>query len=257
MGEMGLEWEKISKTIRGNMVVHPFSFRLPPGRVLALAGGNGAGKSTILRMTVGLLRPTSGVIRVNGIETGRRTRAYVEQIGYMPDDFSFSPGLTAWETIAFFAGLKGLDQKRARDVLEIVGLGAERDKRVGHFSKGMQQRLLFAQAILAEPPILVLDEPTNGLDPYWVDTLAELLVGVKKSGRSVVFSTHQLDVAEQVADEVIFLNRGRVISSGAVESFRTRYGAGGLAAAFAELIRKEPGTRVASEGRGQRRDGSG
>lgn len=239
MSEICLEMENVGKVIRGKTIVHPFSFRLPAGRVLALCGGNGAGKSTILRMIVGISRPTSGTIRVNGIEWGRERRAYAEQIGYMPDDFSFSPGLSAWETILFYAGLRGLGKERAAEVLEVVGLGEERDKLVGRFSKGMQQRLLFAQAILSEPSLLVLDEPTNGLDPYWIDTLSALLLKVKDAGRSVVFSTHLLDVAEEVADEVIFLNQGRVISSGTVEHYRAKYGARGLAGAFADFLRNE------------------
>lgn len=237
MSSLCLELNQVSKVVGNKTIVEPLSLSLNSGRVLALCGGNGAGKSTILKMVVGISRPSTGTIRVLGLEWESQRERYAKQIGFMPDDFQFSGGLNAWDTICFYAGLRGVGKQRAADVLEIVGLTEARDKLVSRFSKGMRQRLLFAQALLAEPALLVLDEPTNGLDPYWMESLADLLVQLKAAGQSVLFSTHQLDVAEEVADEVIFLNQGNVISQGSVQSFQEQYGTDGLKAAFSRSLK--------------------
>lgn len=232
-----LELCEVSKIIGGKTIVEPLSLTLEAGSVLALCGGNGAGKSTILKMIVGIGRPTAGTIRVKGLDWKRQREAYAQQIGFMPDDFQFAGGLTAWDTIRFYADLRGVGERRAAEVLAIVGLADDRHKLVARFSKGMRQRLLFAQAQLAEPALLVLDEPTNGLDPYWMESLVELLAQRKAAGQSVIFSTHQLDVAEAVADQVVFLNRGKVISRGSVRSFQEQHGTAGLAAAFSASLK--------------------
>ncbi|WP_274518873.1 ABC transporter ATP-binding protein [Tumebacillus flagellatus] len=217
----------------GREIVEPLSLSLPPGRVMALCGGNGAGKSTLIKMVVGVSRPTTGAIRVQGLEWRRNRMEYARRIGFMPDDFQFAAGVSAWETLCFYGGLRGVGKQRVAEVVEIVGLTEACGKQVSDFSKGMRQRLLFAQALLARPALLVLDEPTNGLDPYWMESLAELLVQLKAEGQTVLFSTHQLDVAEAVADEVVFLNRGRVISQGSVPSFPD-----GLSAAFQTSLQR-------------------
>ncbi|MCX7570099.1 ABC transporter ATP-binding protein [Tumebacillus sp. DT12] len=238
MGNACLEVNHVSKKAGGKTLVEPLSFTLDTGRVLALCGGNGAGKSTILKMVVGISRPTTGTILVQGLDAHSQRAAYAKQIGYMPDDFQFSGGLNAWDTIRFYAGLRGVGEQRAADVLELVGLTEAKGKTVFRFSKGMRQRLLLAQALLAQPALLVLDEPTNGLDPYWMESLSDLLTRLKAAGHSVLFSTHQLDVAEAVADEAIFLNQGRVIQHGSVESFKQQYGAAGLNAAFRASLKR-------------------
>lgn len=231
-----LELRNVSKSIKKQTVVYPLHLQLDAGQVLALCGGNGAGKSTILRMIVGITQPTNGTIHVCGLEWKRDRKAFAEQIGYMPDDFQFAGKLTAKETITFYASLRHIPPKRAAEVLELVGLNEVRDKSVSTFSKGMRQRLLFAQAILANPKLLVLDEPTNGLDPYWMQEFVDLIGLVKRSGQTVIFSTHQLQIAESVADRAVFLNIGKVLGDAAVEHYRDKFGASGLHGAFTELI---------------------
>ncbi|MCM3747980.1 heme ABC exporter ATP-binding protein CcmA [Paenibacillus pasadenensis] len=226
--------EGVGKSIKGQHLVRDISLTMNSGSVLALCGGNGAGKSTLLRIVMGILQPTSGTVQVDGLSWKQNRKAYADKLGYMPDDYSFAKGLTAWETLHFWASLRGLPRSRTEEALEEVGLADVRDKKVTAFSKGMRQRLLFAQAMLARPPLLVLDEPTNGLDPYWMDEFVVLVNKLRRDGHSVIYSTHQLPVAEASADYVVFMQQGAAARQGTVAELLERYGPGGLHAAFAE-----------------------
>ncbi|EJL32747.1 ABC transporter ATP-binding protein [Brevibacillus sp. BC25] len=236
MNMLGLTIDQVAKEINGKTIVHPFSMNIAPGQVVALCGGNGAGKSTILRMLVGILPPSSGTIQLNGLNWNDNRVEYLQEIGYMPDHFTFSAGLTAKETLEFYASLRNRTAEEADRLLKMVGLHEVRNKRVSQFSKGMQQRLLFAQAILAKPALVVLDEPTNGLDPYWMDAFVDLVREVKLAGQSVLFTTHQLQVADAVADRAIFLMNGKIVRDGSIQEYQQQYGAIGLYGAFSELV---------------------
>lgn len=214
-----VELNHVSKKVRKAELVAPFSYTLEKGKILALCGGNGAGKSTLIRMITGLIKPTTGTVTIDNLTIKQNKRAYHEKFGYMPDDFQFQPSLTAKETISFYARLKNISEERTLEVIEAVGLTEHLQKKVGKFSKGMRQRLLLAQALLAEPQILILDEPTNGLDPYWMNQFVVIMKQARACGQTIIFSTHELHIAEQLADEVIFLNEGKVIRQGAIESF--------------------------------------
>ncbi|MDF2936020.1 MAG: yxlF 1 [Paenibacillaceae bacterium] len=231
---MILELDGVKKDIRSRTVVQPVDYRLPAGQVLALCGGNGAGKSTILRIVAGISEPTSGTVRLGGRTWKEDRKGCSSILGYMPDDFQFGQALTAGETLEFYAALRGKAAlKRVDAVLEEVGLTSVRNGKVASFSKGMRQRLLFGQALLGEPELLVLDEPTNGLDPYWLQAFAELINRRKEQGQSVIFSTHQLEAAEWTADHVMFIHEGMVSMAGPMEEFRSRFGGNGLSQAFA------------------------
>jgi ABC-type multidrug transport system ATPase subunit len=183
------------------------------------------------------MQPSLGAIQVNGFAWNKDRKSYANQIGYMPDDYQFTPGLTAFEALSFWAALRGVSKQRIDDTLIMVGLENKKNNKVQTFSKGMRQRLLFAQAILARPPLLILDEPTNGLDPYWMNEFVQLILEVRKEGHAVIFSTHQLPVAEEVADHVVFLDQGRNCGEGSMEHFRTKYGSHPLHAAFHEVLK--------------------
>lgn len=232
----GLKIQQATKKIAGKVIVQPFDLQIQPGEVVALCGGNGAGKSTILRMIVGILSPTSGMISLNDKTYTNHRVDYLQQIGYMPDHFNFAAGLSASETIRFYAALRGKSSEVADKALQAVGLADAKNKRVTQFSKGMQQRLLFAQAILAQPALVVLDEPTNGLDPYWMDAFVDLVLELKQAGQSVLFSTHQLQVADAVADRAIFLMNGHVVRDSSIQEYQMEYGAHGLYGAFSDLF---------------------
>ncbi|SDW74082.1 heme ABC exporter ATP-binding protein CcmA [Paenibacillus sp. PDC88] len=222
--------KQLNKLIKKKCIVEELSFTLAAGEVLALCGGNGAGKSTVLRMLTGISEPTSGEISVNKRSRSTDRMKYAEQLGYMPDDYSFQQGLTANESLKFWASIRRLPQTRVQEVLAIVGLEDQKEQKVSTFSKGMSQRLLFAQAILSKPRLLIMDEPTNGLDPYWMKELVSILVEMKQHGQTVIFSTHQLDIAEEAADKVIFLNNGKNVGEGTVSMFKQKHGS--LSAAF-------------------------
>lgn len=233
--KIAVEIDHLSKAVRKKTLLKPLSFKLEQGKILTICGGNGAGKSTLIRLIVGLLRPTTGQVVINGLTKTKHKAKFLEQFGYMPDDFLFHPELTAEETIQFYAELKKVDQTRYKTVLEAVGLLDNRKEKVGHFSKGMNQRLLLAQALLTNPPVLILDEPTNGLDPYWIKQFCLLMLKAKHSGQTVILSTHDLYVAEQIADEVIFLNQGDVLSRGPIGQYRKE----GLYQTFQQLFFKQ------------------
>jgi len=222
----------VSKTIRKQILVEEISFQIPRGSVLALCGGNGAGKSTVLRMIAGILQPSLGEISVNGLYWNKSRKQFSQQIGYMPDDYQFNQGLTAEEALTFWAALRGIPKRKARvsEVLALVGLEDKGKRLVNTFSKGMRQRILFGQALLAKPPLLIMDEPTNGLDPFWMNEFVYLLQGIREEGHTVVFSTHQLEVADKIADQIVFLSHGKNVGSGPTEDIRTEFGS--LYAAF-------------------------
>ncbi|RXZ80623.1 ABC transporter ATP-binding protein [Paenibacillaceae bacterium] len=210
MHEQLVQLTEVHKKIKNQTIVEALNLQVGQGQVVALCGENGAGKSTILRMLAGISQPTGGSIAIRGFHWKEQRKHYADQIGYMPDDYHFSAGLSASETMTFWAKLKGLSKKRAEEVLADVGLDHTGRKPVSSFSKGMRQRMLFGQALLARPPLLLLDEPTNGLDPYWMDSFVQLVRKSADDGQTVIFSTHQLHVAGRAADRILFL-RGGVI----------------------------------------------
>lgn len=230
-----LTLQDVRKTIKRRTIVDGVNMTVKRGNVLALCGGNGAGKSTILRMIVGVLKPSGGSICVNGYRWADDRKAYSAQLGYMPDDYLFGQGLTAGETLSFWASLRKVSKRRTEETLAAVGLADVRNEQVRSFSKGMRQRLLFAQALLAEPPLLVMDEPTNGLDPFWMHSFVQLVQQLKSQGQAVVFSTHQLQIAEAVADDVVFLDRGRIVCEGKTAELKQSHGPAGLQAVFNRL----------------------
>jgi ABC-type multidrug transport system ATPase subunit len=226
----------VNKTIGKQAIIQGVSLAAAKGSVIALCGGNGAGKSTLLRMIAGISQPTSGTIQVAGQSWKGNRKRYAEHIGYMPDDYLFSQGLSAEETLSFWASLRRVGKEVVQQKLELVGLSEVRRKPVTAFSKGMRQRLLFAQALLGNPALLVMDEPTNGLDPYWMDSFVQLIRTVKDADHTVIFSTHQMQVADAVADEVIFLKEGRIVQCGPIASYRENGGSLGLYRAFHSLF---------------------
>lgn len=228
-----LEADHVGKSIGRTTLLEPCSLRVHSGEIVALCGGNGAGKSTLIRMIAGISMPSQGTVRVRGTSWSDNQLRYAESIGYMPDDFQFGAALTAGETIRFYASLRGVSSAAAFELLELVGLQEVRKRKVSTFSKGMRQRLLFAQAMLAKPPLLLLDEPTNGLDPYWMEAFGRLIQAAAVAGQAIVFSTHQLNIAERYAHRALFMDAGVVRHEGSVQELAERYqDRGGLYGAF-------------------------
>jgi ABC-2 type transport system ATP-binding protein len=190
------------------------------GEVFGLLGPNGSGKSTTIKLLVGLLHATSGEARVLGAHP--RDVASKARLGFLPEESPFHPHLTAEETLRFHASLFSIPGRVARQrtdaLLGRVGLGRERGRRVGEFSKGMLRRLGMALALLNEPELVILDEPTSGLDPLGTRDFKDLLGELRREGRTVLLSSHLLADAEEVCDRVAILHRGRLAAVGKVST---------------------------------------
>ena len=207
----GIEAQAVTKDFGSTRAVDGVSFELEPGRVVGLLGPNGSGKSTTLRMLLGLVTPTSGRMLVGG-QTFANLPAPARTAGAVLDQRSFHPGRTARDHLRVLATEGSLPLTRVKDVLELVGLTEVADHRAGTFSLGMGQRLALAAALLGDPAVLVLDEPANGLDPAGIRWLRGLLRELASEGRMVVVSSHLLAEVEQTVDEVLILNRGRLLA---------------------------------------------
>lgn len=203
-----LEVRQLTKIYNEQNKVENISFSVQEGQCLALCGGNGAGKSTIIKMLIGQLPPTKGNIYVNGQPIQNNDKQW---FSFMPDHLQFPPLLTGYEVLSLFGQWQGATDERVKQCLDVVGLKNDRHKQVRMYSKGMQQRLAFAQALLADAPLLILDEPTNGLDPYWVWEFKRLIRLEKEKGKAIIFSTHMLSMVEEIADTVAFIHQGQML----------------------------------------------
>jgi ABC-2 type transport system ATP-binding protein len=194
---------------------------VPPG-VTGLVGANGAGKTTLISLLLGLLRPTSGDLTVLGLDPGQQGPALRAQIGYGPERNVLPDDLRAYEFVRHLAEVKGLPRDEARsrasDSLYLVGLGEERFRALGTMSTGQRQRVKLAQAIAADPRLIVLDEPTDGLDPVQRDEMLNIIKQVHRDfGIDVVLSSHVLEEVERVCDHVVALDEGRLVAQGSMD----------------------------------------
>ncbi len=190
--------------------VEDLSFEVRPGRVTGFLGPNGAGKTTTLRMLLGLVAPTSGTATVGGLRYDQLERpAHV--VGAALEAASFHPGRTARDHLRVYAPQVGVPDSRADEVLALVGLSEVAKRRVGGFSLGMRQRLALATTLLGDPPVLLLDEPANGLDPEGIAWLRGFLRALAREGRTVLVSSHVLSEVEQTVDDVVIIARGRLV----------------------------------------------
>jgi Cu-processing system ATP-binding protein len=199
--------------------VRDVSFSLAPGAV-ALVGHNGAGKTTLMKMMLGLIRPTQGAVAVLGENPALGQFAARRRLGYLPENVSFNAALTGRETLAFYARLKGEPVRQSLELLDKVGLGAAASRRVGTYSKGMRQRLGLAQALIGEPAVLLLDEPTTGLDPALRLSFYDIVRELAARGATVLLSSHALSELEERAERVIIMDRGRMVADGSVDDLR-------------------------------------
>ena len=211
----------IAKLYGRHVAVDGVDLGLCSGESVALVGHNGAGKSTLIKLMLGLIRPTRGTVRVLGEDpaAGRAARSRRE-IGYLPENVAFQPSLTGAEILAFYARLKHQPVSRNAELLERVGIAHAADRRVGTYSKGMRQRLGLAQALLGQPRLLLLDEPTTGLDPDLRRGFYDIMRMLRESGATVLLSSHALAELEAHVDRVIVLHRGRKVADGTIRELR-------------------------------------
>lgn len=215
---MELVIDRITKQYKNKIAVDQLSLRLTNG-VYGLLGANGAGKTTLMRMICGILRPTSGEVTFNGMDVSEEQ--YREVLGYLPQDFGYYPEFSAQDFMYYMASLKGMTKTQARvktkELLETVSLSGVARKKIKTFSGGMKQRLGIAQALLNNPKILVLDEPTAGLDPKERVRFRNLISELGKD-RIVLLSTHIVSDVEHIAGTIVVMRDGRLIHSGSLEN---------------------------------------
>ncbi len=212
----------LTKTYGNFVAVDHLSMNVKKGEFMGLLGPNGAGKSTTLKALTGLIKPTSGEIFVNGIDSVKNHREALARVGCVIETPEFYPSLTPAESMEYAGRIFGLDEReiaiRARDVLEEVKMWEWRNKPIGEFSKGMRQRVALAQSLLPNPEIIVLDEPTSGLDPRGMIEIRQTLNQLKKRDRTLLISTHILKEVSEMCGSVTMISKGKVIASGDVDS---------------------------------------
>jgi sodium transport system ATP-binding protein len=234
-----IEVSKLHKRFGKVIAVDEVSFRIDRGEIVGLLGPNGAGKTTTMRVISGLVRATSGSVRVNGVDVTERPQAVQRQLGVMPDGGGLYKRLTARENIAYFGQLQGLPPEllaeRIDQLSELLGMQQIIDRRVEGFSHGERTKVALARAIVHRPGYVLLDEPTNGLDVLTTRAVRKLLLNLKSEGRAVVLSSHLMHEVSQVCDRVIVVSGGRVVADGSLDQLRQLSGCEDLENAFVQL----------------------
>lgn len=213
-----LEVQGLARRYGSVVALDGLSFAVPAGQVVGFLGPNGAGKTTTMRAIFGLTDLDAGRVRWNGADVGPEQR---RRFGYMPEERGLYPTMQVGEQLSYLGRLHGLGAAAAaaatRQWLERLGVAERADSRVEALSHGNQQRVQLAAALVHDPELLVLDEPLAGLDPAGIDAMAQVLAGQAKAGRAVLFSSHQLDLVEDLCDQVVIIDHGRVVAAGPVD----------------------------------------
>src|SRR4051794_16007895 len=211
-----VELHDLSKSFGDVLAVDSLSFCANPGEVTCFLGPNGAGKTTTLRMLLGLVEPTSGTATIGGTSYGDLANP-PDVVGAALEASSFHPGRSGRDHLRVYCTVAGYPDARADEVLEGVGLGDAARRPVHAYSLGMRQRLGLATALLGDPPVLVLDEPANGLDPAGIAWLRRFLRGLASEGRTMLISSHALSEVQQIADRVVIVDHGRLVHEGLLD----------------------------------------
>jgi ABC-2 type transport system ATP-binding protein len=218
-----VELEHVTKTFGTHTAVDDLSLTVPTGTVYGFIGPNGSGKTTTLRMIVRILHADRGLIRVLGNES---LRADNDRVGYLPEERGLYKQMKVRDVLRFYADLKGCRDSRAAIAtwLERLGLADWADKRVDALSKGMAQKVQFIATVVSRPELVLLDEPFSGLDPLNAEALRDAVLSLKRDGSTVIFSTHDMAVAEKMCDFIFMIYRGRKVLDGTLESIQDAYG---------------------------------
>lgn len=219
---MGIQIRNLTKKYGTQLALDAVSFSIQKGEVVGLLGPNGAGKSTLMKSITGAILPTSGEIDIDGFSVIQQPIETKNKIGFLPENNPLYYEMYVKEYLQFVANIRNENSQRIEEVTEKVGLNPEKHKKIGQLSKGFKQRVGLAQAILSNPEILILDEPTNGLDPNQIIEIREVIREIGKS-KTVILSTHIMQEVEALCSRVILLNKGKVISDSPIEEFKGQY----------------------------------
>ena len=259
--KLSVETEDLTRVFGDFVAVDRVSLSVPRGEIFGFLGANGAGKTTVIRMLCGLLRPSSGRATVAGLDVYREAEAIKQHIGYMSQRFSLYADLTVTENIAFYGGIYGLGRKQVQQRRESILAGSEleayADSLTGDLPLGFKQRLALGCAMLHAPSILFLDEPTSGVDARARRAFWDLIYGTAAQGTTVFVTTHFMDEAEY-CHRVCIMDSGRVIALGSPAELRRQYGAGRMQEVFVAVLKQETGDGITKgakkdEGREERR----
>ena len=230
-----VEMEEVTKTFGATVAVDGLSLEVPTGSVYGFIGPNGSGKTTTLQMIMRILHPDTGRIKVFG-DDATAAEAASDRVGYLPEERGLYRKMKVSEILRFYAALKGV-RNCQQDIdrwLERLDLAGYKNKRVESLSKGMSQKLQFIATVLHKPELIILDEPFSGLDPVNQETIKDAVLEMKRTGATVIFSTHDMDVAERMCDVIFMIFKGRKVLDGTLESIQSRYGADTLRVRLSE-----------------------
>ncbi|MCM3618506.1 ABC transporter ATP-binding protein [Sutcliffiella horikoshii] len=205
--------ENVTKIIEKKVIIDNISFTLHEGEIVALVGPNGAGKTTLLGSITNILKINSGTIIINGIDMKKNPDKALEHISFMQDNSTLYPHISGYQHLKFVAKLKGKNPHHLDSIIKKLKIQKYINDKVSSYSLGMKQHLLFAIALIAEPKLLIMDEPLNGLDPTGSLLVRELILDLKSKGTTILFSSHLLDEIDKISDRLIFIKDGKVVAT--------------------------------------------
>jgi len=246
-----LELQKLTKRYRGVSVVNDVSFSVNSAEVTGYLGPNGSGKSTTVKMLTGLVEPTSGLILFDGADVRRDFIGFKQRVGYVPEEATIYPSLSAMEYLQLMGRLRGLSEtdisRRATDLLQLFGLHARRHSPLASYSKGMRQRVLISAALLHDPQILILDEPLSGLDVSSALLFKHLLTELADRDKIILYISHVLEVVEKLAAKVIIIYKGKIMAEDSVGRLRELMQLPSLEEIFTQLVQHEDVEAIAKD----------
>lgn len=252
-----IDIKNLTKTYNHIAAVNNISFQVNKGEIFGFLGPNGAGKTTTIKAMLDLIHPDAGTITINGFNVQIQGKGAKKLIGYMPEKVAFYDNLTALQNMSFYAEIKHASKQECIQLIDELGLGDTGKKRVGKFSKGMVQRLGMARAILGNPPILILDEPSGGLDPRGVVLIRDKIIEMKNKGTTIFVSSHILSEIQEICDRVGIINKGVLVAQDSVEGLSKKLNlkpqmsitVDKLSSSIEDAVKKLPGVaRVESKG---------
>jgi ABC-2 type transport system ATP-binding protein len=219
-----VDLDRISKSYSNKVAVRELSLRIEPGTMFGLLGPNGAGKTSTIRMMVGMTLPDSGTVRLFD-EPFRRD--HLRRVGYLPEERGLYKRMKVIDQLVFMGQLHGLDRAtavaRARQWCERMDIAESMEKKTQELSKGMQQKIQFIATLLHDPELIIMDEPSSGLDPVNVSLLEQILLDLKSKGRTILFSTHRMEQVEKLCDAICLVDQGRAVLEGTMRAVKSRY----------------------------------